>query len=100
MLTNVAYLAVLPVSQIAAVPENRVAKPRPWNSSAAGSTLVIAAILLSTFGCLNGLILGEPGAVRHGPRRTVLPHLRACHPHRERPWWPLVYQGSGRCSWR
>ena len=59
VLANVAYLAVLPVDQIAAVPENRVAeRVAVVLFGRVGSTLVIAAILVSTFGCLNGLILG------------------------------------------
>ena len=59
VLTNVAYLAVLPVGEIAAVPENRVAeRVAVVLFGHVGSTLVIAAILVSTFGCLNGLILG------------------------------------------
>jgi APA family basic amino acid/polyamine antiporter len=59
VLTNVAYLAILPIHEIAAVPENRVAQQVAmvlfgrW-----GSTLVIVAILISTFGCVNGMILG------------------------------------------
>ena len=59
VLTNVAYLCVLPVGQIAAVPENRVAERVAMVLFGnIGSTLVIVAILVSTFGCLNGLILG------------------------------------------
>ena len=59
VLTNITYLLVLPVDQIAAVKENRVAEGvAVVLFGHLGSTLVIAAILVSTFGCLNGLILG------------------------------------------
>ena len=59
VLTNVAYLCVLPVSQIAAVPENRVAeRVAVVLFGNIGSTLIIVAILVSTFGCVNGMILG------------------------------------------
>jgi basic amino acid/polyamine antiporter, APA family len=59
LLTNAAYLAVLPVGEIAAAPENRVAQLVATTIfGPVGSTLVIAAILVSTFGCINGLILG------------------------------------------
>jgi APA family basic amino acid/polyamine antiporter len=59
VLTNVAYVCVLPVSQIAAVKENRVAEAvANVLFGNVGSTLIIVAILVSTFGCVNGMILG------------------------------------------
>lgn len=58
VLANVAYLNVLPFSQIQHAPEDRVATavatalfgPR-------AAALTAAAIMVSTFGCVNGLIL-------------------------------------------
>ena len=59
LLTNVAYMAVLPVDQIAAAPESRVAQSvADAIFGNVGSTLVAVAILVSTFGAVNGLILG------------------------------------------
>ena len=54
------YLYVLPLDRMAAVVENRVAADvaRRRCSGRAGVTLVSVAILVSTFGCVNGLILG------------------------------------------
>ncbi len=55
---NVVYLKVLPLAAIAAAPEDRVGTLAaqslmgPW-----GMTFVNSAILISTFGCANGLIL-------------------------------------------
>lgn len=58
VVANVVYLLVLPVDQVAGAAENRVAeRVAVVLFGNAGSTLVIAAILVSTFGCLNGLIL-------------------------------------------
>ena len=72
VLTNVAYLCVLPVSQIAAVPENRVAeRVAVVLFGNVGSTLIIVAILVSTFGCVNGMILGE-ARVRYAMAREGL----------------------------
>jgi APA family basic amino acid/polyamine antiporter len=58
LLANVAYLAVLPFSEIEHAPQNRVAVAmmnavfgRP------GAMCMAAAIMISTFGCDNGLIL-------------------------------------------
>ena len=75
VLTNVAYMVVLPVSEIAAVPENRVAeRVAVVLFGNIGSTLIIVAILVSTFGCVNGMILGGgQGLLRHGPRGALLP---------------------------
>jgi 1-acyl-sn-glycerol-3-phosphate acyltransferase len=56
--TNLVYLRILPLSAIAAAPEDRVGTLAaqglmgPW-----GMTFINLAILLSTFGCANGLIL-------------------------------------------
>jgi APA family basic amino acid/polyamine antiporter len=58
MLTNVSYLRALPLAAIQGAPEDRVgtAAAAALFGPAAGR-LVAAAILVSTFGCANGLIL-------------------------------------------
>jgi APA family basic amino acid/polyamine antiporter len=58
VLANVAYLNVLPLSGIAHAPEDRVATAVAtslFGPAAAGA--VAAAIMVSTFGCVNGLVL-------------------------------------------
>jgi basic amino acid/polyamine antiporter, APA family len=56
--TNLVYLKILPLAAIASAPEDRVGTLAaqglmgPW-----GMTFVNLAILVSTFGCTNGLIL-------------------------------------------
>ncbi len=56
--TNVVYLKILPLATIASAPEDRVGTLAaqglmgPW-----GMTFINLAILVSTFGCANGLIL-------------------------------------------
>ena len=62
VLANVGYLNVLPLSGIAGAPEDRVATAAIGavaGSAEAGTPALIMAciILVSTFGCLNGLIL-------------------------------------------
>jgi basic amino acid/polyamine antiporter, APA family len=55
---NVAYLAVLDFSAIGSAPEDRVATAMLARLlGPAGAVLLAAAILISTFGCNNGLIL-------------------------------------------
>jgi basic amino acid/polyamine antiporter, APA family len=58
LLANVAYLAVLPFPEIQHAPQNRVAVAM-MNSvfGRPGALCMAAAIMISTFGCDNGLIL-------------------------------------------
>ncbi|MGO9113953.1 MAG: APC family permease [Thermoguttaceae bacterium] len=94
VLTNVAYLVVLPVDEIAGVPENRVAeRVAVVLFGNIGSTLVIAAILVSTFGCLNGLILGGARVCYAMAREGLF--FRSCADlhARKTPMVALVYQG-------
>src|SRR4026209_475913 len=58
LLANLAYIAVLPFSEIEHAPQNRVAVAM-MNSifGRPGAMCMAAAIMISTFGCDNGLIL-------------------------------------------
>src|SRR3989454_6884786 len=58
LLANLAYIAVLPFSEIEHAPQNRVAVAT-MNAlfGQPGAICMAAAILISTFGCNNGLIL-------------------------------------------
>jgi APA family basic amino acid/polyamine antiporter len=58
LLANVAYLCLLPLEQIQHAPDDRVAMAA-MNTvfSGAGAGIMAIAILVSTFGCNNGLIL-------------------------------------------
>ncbi len=58
VLANVAYLNVLPFAAVAHAPEDRVATAVVTSLFGAGAAgLMAAAIMISTFGCVNGLIL-------------------------------------------
>lgn len=58
LLANLGYLSVLPLSGIAAAPQDRVATAvLQAVFGGAGLALMAAAIMISTFGCNNGLIL-------------------------------------------
>lgn len=60
-LANVAYLHVLPVEQAAAVPDQRIAaEVSRILFGPIGVSLIAIAILISSFGCDNGLILAGP----------------------------------------
>ncbi len=96
VLTNITYLAVLPVGEIAAAPENRVAeRVAVLLFGNIGSTLVIVAILVSTFGCLNGLILSGARACYAMAREGLF--FRRCaelHPRSNTPAIALIYQAA------
>jgi APA family basic amino acid/polyamine antiporter len=58
ILVNLAYLSVLPFASLATVPEDRVASAMLGVLYGhAGAALIAVAILISTFGCTNGMIL-------------------------------------------
>lgn len=59
LLAAAAYLYLFPLERMATVPENRIAAEVARSLlGETGSRLIAAAILVSTFGCINGMILG------------------------------------------
>jgi APA family basic amino acid/polyamine antiporter len=58
LLANVAYLCMLPLDKIQHAPDDRVATAAvEMVFAGAGSVIMAVAIMISTFGCNNGLIL-------------------------------------------
>jgi APA family basic amino acid/polyamine antiporter len=58
LLANVAYVVTLPLAEIQHAPENRVGTAvMQAMFGENGARLMAAAILISTFGCVNGLVL-------------------------------------------
>jgi APA family basic amino acid/polyamine antiporter len=99
VLTNVAYLANLPVTEIAEIKENRVAATLAGLLfGKVGETLIVVAILISTFGCVNGLILGGARVGYSMARDGVF--FQFCgklHPTRRTPIGALIFQGIWSC---
>jgi basic amino acid/polyamine antiporter, APA family len=94
LLANVAYLAVLPLASIQHAPSDRVATAMldhvfpGW-----GSVLMAVAIMISTFGCLNSLILAGP-RVYYAMARDGMFLRRAAELNGARvPGWSLAVQG-------
>jgi APA family basic amino acid/polyamine antiporter len=89
------YLYVLPMSRMAAVPENRVAaEVASVLLGPAGLTAVSVAILVSTFGCENGLILTGARVLYAMARDGCF--FKSCasvHPRYRTPHVALVVQG-------
>lgn len=58
LLANITYLSALPISTIQSVPDDRVATAALDTAiGGAGAVIMAVAIMISTFGCNNGMIL-------------------------------------------
>ncbi len=94
LLANVAYLATLPFIAIQNAPSDRVASETAnVIFPGAGATIMAVAIMISTFGCNNGLILAGARAyyamARDGLFFRSVSELNRFHV----PAWGLVIQG-------
>src|SRR5881398_26797 len=94
LLANVAYLAALPFAAIQNAPSDRVASETAnVIFPGAGATIMAVAIMISTFGCNNGLILAGARAyyamARDGLFFRRVGELNKNHV----PAWALIIQG-------
>jgi APA family basic amino acid/polyamine antiporter len=94
LLANVTYLVTLPFAAIQTVPQDRVAAATATTIFAgAGASVMAVAIMISTFGCNNGLILTGARAY-YAMARDGLFFRAAGRLNRHRvPAWALVAQG-------
>lgn len=94
LLANLAYLVTLPLSEIQAAPADRVAT-HTLNAifPGLGAAIMAVAIMISTFGCNNGLILAGARAY-YAMARDGLFFQEAGRLNQARvPAWGLVLQG-------
>ncbi|HEY8020430.1 MAG TPA: amino acid permease [Thermoanaerobaculia bacterium] len=94
VLANVAYLVTLPLHAIQTAPDDRVATAAlQVILGPAGATIMAIAIIVSTFGCNNGLILAG-ARVYYAMAQDGLFFRSTGRLNRERvPAWGLVFQG-------
>jgi basic amino acid/polyamine antiporter, APA family len=94
LLANVAYLAALPFSAIQNAPSDRVASETAnVIFPGAGATIMAVAIMISTFGCNNGLILAGARAY-YAMARDGLFFRRVAELNKNHvPSWGLIIQG-------
>jgi APA family basic amino acid/polyamine antiporter len=94
MLANVAYLAALPFTAIQNAPSDRVASETAnVIFPGAGATIMAIAIMVSTFGCNNGLILAGARAY-YAMARDGLFFRRVGELNKQHvPAWGLIIQG-------
>lgn len=98
-LASLACLTLLGQSGMAHAPEDRVASLAAFQVAGAwGSRLMAAGILVSTFGCLNGMILAGPWVYFAMARDGLFFHqLSWRHPSRGTPIISLLCQGLWSC---
>ncbi|MFL5539530.1 MAG: APC family permease [Longimicrobiaceae bacterium] len=95
VLANFAYLSVLKLSEIQNAPQDRVGTLALEHMfGPVGAYLMAGAILISTFGCINGLILAG-ARVYYAMARDGVFFERAGHisPRTHVPVWALAVQG-------
>jgi APA family basic amino acid/polyamine antiporter len=94
LLANVAYLAALPFSAIQNAPSDRVASETAnVIFPGAGATIMAVAIMISTFGCNNGLILAG-ARLYYAMARDALFFRRVGELNKNHvPAWGLIIQG-------
>jgi APA family basic amino acid/polyamine antiporter len=94
LLVNVAYMATLTFDQIQHAPADRVATATlDAIVPGAGALLMALAIMTSTFGCNNGLILAGARAYYAMARDGLFFQSAGTLNDRKVPAWGLVFQG-------
>ncbi|MGA9996250.1 MAG: amino acid permease [Pyrinomonadaceae bacterium] len=94
LLANIAYLVTLPLETIQAVPNDRVASATAdVIFPGFGATIMAAAIMVSTFGCNNGLILAGARAYYAMARDGLFFRSSGELNDKHVPAWGLVIQG-------
>ncbi len=94
LLANVAYLMILPLTSIQHAPEDRVATAMlqaifpGW-----GNVIMAVAIMISTFGCINGLVLAGPRVYYSMAHDRLFPAPAGKLNRAHVPGWSLVLQG-------
>ncbi len=94
LLANVAYLLVLPLKDIQNAPADRVATAMlQVIFPGFGAALMSAAIMISTFGCINGLVLAGPRVSYSMAQDGLFPKLAGQLNKAHVPGWSLLLQG-------
>jgi APA family basic amino acid/polyamine antiporter len=90
-----AYLYMVPIQEMFAVKDNRIAAEAAQRMmGGAGAAFIAVAIMISTFGCVNGLILAGARVLYAMSRdRLFFPWAGAVHPVYRTPAPALLLQG-------
>jgi APA family basic amino acid/polyamine antiporter len=100
VLLNWVYMSVLPVNQLALIPEHKIAAAVISETvfGRAGATLIIVLILVCTFGALNGCIISYPRiSFRMAQEKVFFRRAAWVHPVFNTPYIALTFSGVWSC---
>jgi basic amino acid/polyamine antiporter, APA family len=95
---NYVYMKVLPVEQLASIPEHKIAAAVVSETlfGRAGASLIVVLILTCTFGALNGCIISYPRiSFRMAQEKVFFKRAAYVHPVFKTPYISLIYS----CIW-
>ncbi len=94
-LTTMAYMYMVPIDKMAAIPDGRIAaETAQLIFGSFGLVFIVVAIVISTFGCNNGLILsGARVYYAMAKDGLFIQSVKRIHPKYKTPVLALIYQG-------
>ncbi len=98
VLLNYIYMKVLPMNQLASIPENKIAAAVVSETlfGRAGASLIVVLIMTCTFGALNGCIITYPRiSFRMAQEKVFFRKAAFVHPVFKTPHVALIYS----CIW-
>ncbi len=98
VLLNYVYMKVLPMNQLASIPENKIAAAVVSETlfGRAGASLIVVLIMTCTFGALNGCIITYPRiSFRMAQEKVFFRKAALVHPVFKTPHVALIYS----CIW-
>jgi basic amino acid/polyamine antiporter, APA family len=100
LLLNFIYMKVLPVAQLAAIPDQKIAAAVVAQTlvGRAGATLIVVLILTCTFGALNACIIAYPRiAYRMAQEKVFFRKAAYVHPVFKTPYRAIIYLSVWSC---
>jgi basic amino acid/polyamine antiporter, APA family len=101
VLLNYVYMKVLPVEQLASIPEHKIAAAVVSETlfGRAGASLIVVLILACTFGALNGCIISYPRiSFRMAQEKVFFKRAAYVHPVFKTPYISLIYSCIWSCA--
>jgi basic amino acid/polyamine antiporter, APA family len=98
VLLNFIYMKVLPLEQLAAIPDHKIAAAVVSETlfGRAGSTLIVVLILTCTFGALHGCVVSYPRiSFRMAQEKVFFRKAAYVHPVFKTPYIAIIYS----CIW-
>jgi APA family basic amino acid/polyamine antiporter len=94
VLTNLAYIYVIPIKEMWKIPDNRIAQEVASRVLPdIGPVLIAIGIIISTLGCNNGLILSGPRVIAVLAQDKLFnPYLSKVHHTYQTPYIALIFQ--------